>query len=121
MENEYVKEKANYIWKIMRNSPFICMSWGTESPEATVYKGMAALAFKVNGFLYKGIVVVAYNGGDDVFEVFTFFNFEKGIVEKHITNVYFDNLISVIDGAVETDNDKSAEYQEKVDVFLSRV
>ena len=119
MDKKILNETANYIYDVIRSSGVVCMSWGFNCPKVTIYQEMAALVFKVNGFIYKGWVIVAYNEGKDFFEIFTFDNFEKGVVKEHVPNVDFDSLIRTLDALIETDNDKSALYKQNVSKFLT--
>lgn len=66
------------------------------------------LAFKVDGFKHRGLVFVKYNDGKDLFDVELRDN-SLNIV-RSIEDVYFDQLVNVIDNAVEhTEN-----YEEQV-------
>lgn len=78
---------------------------------------MAALTFKVNGFLHKGRVTIAYNEGADAYVVYIINN--DGTIKARIEDVYFNELQNVIDRHVETTNDASEDYKQKCDEFLS--
>ena len=92
---------AEYIMTILRSQLMVVFSWGFHNPVALPYdKG---LRFQVQGFLYKGIVEVIYNEGRDLFEVLL----SNG---TRVEDVYFDNLVAVIDGLVE----RCDRYQERV-------
>ena len=96
-------EMAKYIMQILRSQLMVMWSWGFNSPIA-IENG---LRFKVQGFKFKGFVVVVYNEGWDLFDV----SFIKaGKVSKTIDGVFFDMLVSVIDNYVE----KTADYEERV-------
>ena len=63
-----------------------------------------ALAFKVQGFKYKGWVEVIYEEGLDTFSVIL----KK--TGKKVEDVYFDQLVEVIDSLVE----RTEDYEERV-------
>lgn len=93
---------AEYILSILRSQLVIMWSWGFNSP--TRLSDNRGLAFKVQGFKYKGWVEVIYEEGLDTFTV---------VLKQtghSVEDVYFDELVSVIDNLVErTDN-----YEERV-------
>ena len=97
-------EMAKYIMSILRSQTMIVLSWGFHNPVA-INNG---LRFKVQGFLHTGAVEVVYNEGRDLFEVRTIN--QDGSIKEVSEDVYFDCLVSVIDGMVE----RCANYHEKV-------
>lgn len=97
---------AKYILSILRMELMVVFSWGFHSPMALPDDG--GLAFKVDGFKHRGWVFVKYNDGKDLFDVELRDNRLKVI--ENIEDVYFDQLVNVIDNAVEhTEN-----YEEQV-------
>jgi len=110
MEIQFINETAKYILSIIKSSQSIYFSWGTHSLKTIVYKEMAALKFTVNGFLYKGDVVIAYNGGADLFELYLL---KQSEVIKSIKGIYVDELVRVIDYSVEK-NASDEEYKKTV-------
>lgn len=88
-------EMANYILSILRSQLMVVFSWGFNTPRA-IENG---LQFRVQGFLFKGVVKVVYDEGADTFIV----RLEKydGSLWMEQDDVYFDNLVDVIDGMVE--------------------
>ena len=110
MDEEYSKEIAGYILSIFRSNPFVVMSWGIDPK--TVKTIELGLEFHVQGFKHRGLVRVTLNEGLDLFEVSLIDENDK--IVNTIESVFCDNLVAVIDGAVEkTDNyEKSicAEY-----------
>lgn len=86
---------ANYILSILRTDLNIVWSWGFNSPKPLDN----GLTFKVQGFLHKGWVVIKYNEGSDLFDIKLFSDQLEEV--KFIEGVYFDELIDVIDDAVE--------------------
>lgn len=88
-------EMANYILSILRTDLNIVWSWGFNSPKPM----QRGLAFKVQGFLHKGWVLVEYNAGSDLFNVKLLSNQLEEV--KFIENIYVDQLIDVIDDMVE--------------------
>ena len=83
---------AEYIIQILRSPLMVVFSWGFHRP--TALPDNRGLAFKVDGFKYKGMVKVIYNVGADLFEI----HLDDGRIEE---DVYLDQLIDVIDGMVE--------------------
>ena len=97
---------ADYILSILRMELMVVFSWGFHRP--TALPNDEGLAFKVNGFKHKGWVFVRYNEGNDLFDV-ELRNKSLNVV-RSIEDVYFDQLVAVIDNAVEhTEN-----YEEQV-------
>ena len=88
-------EMAKYIISIFRSQAGIVMSWGFHNAVAL----RNGLGFRVQGFLFTGIVKVLYDEGSDTFSV----RLEKrdGSLYKERQDVYFDELVDVIDGLVE--------------------
>lgn len=97
---------AEYILSILRTQLMVVFSWGFHRPTALPDDG--GLAFKVDGFKHRGWVFVKYNEGKDLFDIELR---DKSLnVVRNIEDVYFDQLIAVIDNAVEhTEN-----YEEQV-------
>ena len=106
MDEEYSKEIAGYILSIFRTNPFVVMSWGINPATITIVK--VGVRFHVQGFIHTGYVQVELNEGEDLFEV-TLIS-EEGETLKTIEHIFVDNLISVIDSAVE----KCENYQERI-------
>ena len=99
-------EMAEYIYSILKSQRTIMWSWGFNTPAALAdNKG---LAFKVNGFIHKGWVKVIYIEGADLFTIILI-NRKRNVV-REIEGVYFDQLVEVIDNAVEKTND----YEEQI-------
>ena len=97
---------AKYILSILRLELMAVFSWGFHSPMAL--PNDEGLAFKVNGFKHKGWVLVKYDEGKDLFDVELR---DKSLnVIRNIEDVYFDQLVAVIDNAVE----HTANYEEQV-------
>jgi hypothetical protein len=95
------------------------MSWGANSwthgtmPKKEKGGGESFLIFKVQGFLFKGMVRVIL-AWDDTYTV-QLLKKEKGelVVKEEITNVYFDELTDVIDSKVEHCGDEE-KYKQQV-------
>jgi hypothetical protein len=101
MDSKFIDDTARYILTIIRSGGPVAWSWGPESFRATVYKGMAALRFSVNGFVHKGDVVAALNCGADMFEVYCL-DGDDNVVSR-LDDVHLDELVGVIDTLVEKD------------------
>lgn len=97
-------EMASYIYKVLSSRFFVMCSWGFHDP-ITITHGMQ---FSTNGFLHKGTVQVIYVHGMDLFEVKLMDN--QNNVIKTISEIYFDELVSVIDDNVE----KISDYKTRV-------
>lgn len=97
-------ETANYILSILKTDLNTIWSWGFHNPKA-IQNG---LAFKVQGFLHKGWVLVEYNEGTDLFDIKLLSNQLKEV--KLIEDIYVDQLIDVIDDTVEC----CENYEQKV-------
>lgn len=95
---------AKYILSILRTQLAVVFSWGFHSPKAIA----DGLEFQVQGFLFKGVVKVIYDGGSDTFVV----RLEQhdGSLYEEQNEVYLDNLVDVIDGMVE----RTPDYEERV-------
>ena len=106
MDEEYSKEIAGYILSIFRTNPFVVMSWGINPASITIVD--VGVKFHVQGFIHTGYVQVVLNEGEDLFEV-TLIS-EDGETLKTIEHIFVDNLICVIDDAVE----KCENYQERI-------
>ena len=106
MDEEYSREIAGYILSIFRTNPFVVMSWGINPASIEVVD--LGVKFHVQGFIHTGYVQVVLNEGEDLFEV-TLIS-EEGETLKTIEHIFVDNLICVIDEAVE----KCENYQERI-------
>ena len=97
-------EMAKHILSILRTQATIVLSWGFHKAFAL----RDGLGFRVQGFLFTGIVRVLYDEGSDSFIV----RLEKrdGSLYKERQDVYFDELVSVIDGLVE----RCPDYENRV-------
>ena len=106
MDEDYSKEMALYILGIFRTNPFIVMSWGINPASIEVVN--LGVKFHVQGFKHKGFVQVVLNEGEDLFE--TTLISEEGETLKTIEHIFVDNLISIIDDAVE----KTEDYEKRI-------
>ena len=101
---------ATEIWQQVRASLTFSeiMSWGLSKKIATEYNGMPALQIRVSGLQHKGWVIIALNYGIDAYEVF--FVTVRGVVKKHLDEVYCDNLGFVLDRNIERGYGSESEY-----------
>lgn len=90
-------EIGQYILTILKSQVGIVASWGLDPK--TIRPIKAGIEFHVQGFKHTGLVRVVLNEGADVFEV-SLISESGETVDTH-EDVYLDNLISVIDDAVE--------------------
>ena len=109
MDKDYVMQTANTIaQQLLATTPQnVLFSWGAfYGFRAAIYKDMAALKFRVNGRLFQGYVIIAYNE-NDTYEVYLQ---DRGGTRLVKDDVYFDEMSDVIDVAVER-GDNQAEYE----------
>ena len=120
MEREYLLGIANIIWHQIKNSLdwSVYGSWGITKKYYTEYEGMPALILQVNGFKYKGKVIIALNEGKDLYEIYLR---RKGVWMMECDEIYNDQLGEVLDRIIETDNDKSDEYSERVNKWVEKI
>ncbi len=116
MDTKLINYTAQNILTIIRSGGSAAWSWGPENFRATVYKKMSALRFSVSGFIHKGDVVVALNRAADLYEVYCLDEADKVVSSQD--EVYFDELIDVIDRLVEKDC-STADYEHKTRQWLA--
>lgn len=100
MDKEYVMRIANEAARqLLATTPKnVLFSWGAfYGFRAAIYNDMAALKFKVNGRLFQGDVIIAYNE-NDTYEVYLKNEDGTRLVKD---DVYFDEMSAVIDVAIE--------------------
>lgn len=108
MDKDYVMQIADTIARqLLATTPKnVLFSWGAfYGFRATIYKDMAALKFRVDGRLFQGDVIIAYNE-NDTYEVYLKNEDGTRLVKD---DVYFDEMGEVIDVAIER-GDNEAEY-----------
>lgn len=104
--DEHDVEIGRYILAILKSRLDIVASWGFD-PE-TLRPIKYGIEFHVQGFKHNGLVRVTLNEGADLFEVCLIS--ESGeVVERH-ESIFLDNLVSVIDNAVE----KTEDYEKRI-------
>lgn len=103
---------AEYIFSIFRTQLMVVFSWGFHRP--TALPNDEGLSFKVNGFKHKGWVFVKYNEGKDLFDIELRGN-DMTIISV-IEDVYFDQLVNVIDYAVERTDDYEKQVKDLYNV-----
>lgn len=101
-------EMAKYILTILLSNRTVVMSWGTHNAK-TIKNG---IRFQVNGFKHEGFVEIIYNHGRDLFDI-KLISLENE-VKKELNSIYFDDLLDVIDYAVE----RVENYDQAVSEFL---
>ena len=95
---------ASYILELMRYFPTTIMSWGIDNKTYRLAEdadGNYGLSFHVQGFKHTGTVQILYDEGSDTF---------LGEIVKTREDICFDELISVVDEAVE----KVENYEQRV-------
>ena len=107
IDNEdYNLRLAKYIWAILTSRPIILMSWGVDPKSVRTIE--LGLEFHVQGFKHTGLVRVTLNEGLDLFEVSLIDENDK--IVNTIESVFCDNLVAVIDDAVE----KTVNYEKSI-------
>jgi len=105
MKSQYLKTIAtrptfnvNEPLLIIRSSGTISWSWGMHN--VTNY-GNKSLVFKVQGFVHNGLVAIHYNEGRELYMIDFLNNHYK--VVKTVEDVYFDDLVEILDRNIEKD------------------
>lgn len=107
LDNEdYNVRLAKYIWTILTSQPIILMSWGIDPK--TVRTIELGLEFHCQGFKHTGLVKVTLNEAEDLFVVELIDENGKTVDTTH--SVFCDNLVAVIDDAVE----KTENYEKSI-------
>lgn len=104
--DEHDVEIGQYILSLFKTRLDIVTSWGLD-PE-TLRPIKYGIEFHVQGFKHTGKVQVRLNEGEDLFEV-ALVSDAGDTVETH-KSIFLDDLISVIDDAVE----KTENYEERI-------
>lgn len=106
MDKDYVMQRANEAaQQLLATTPkSVLFSWGAfYGFRAAIFKDMAALKFKVNGRLFQGDVIIAYNE-NDTYEIYLQDKSGTRLVKD---DVYFDEMSDVIDVAIERGDNKN--------------
>lgn len=108
MDKDYILSVARTIKSqlVATADPNVICSWGISNPMATVFRNMPAFAFIVDGRLFKGGVLIALNSSD-LYEIYLV---KSGSETCLCNEAYADQLVSIIDTAVESGNDPE-EYE----------
>ncbi len=88
------------------------LTWGVSKRLATIYKGMATLKLRVSGAIHKGWVYISLNQGTDTYEITL--TDVHGNIKKELTDIYFDQLGTLIDSLVERPSDKTDDEYAKI-------
>lgn len=102
---------ASYILELMRYHPVVIMSWGIDNKSYRIAEDAAGnygLQFHVHGFKHQGLVQILYDEGSDTF-LYHLLS-DTGELVKTREDIYFDELVSVVDEAVE----KVDNYKERI-------
>ena len=103
--SEEMKQNAINMANVIYQSIFwsvkapVVLSWGVSQKSATHFNNMPALKMVVNGHIHKGEVIICYDEGRDVFEVYLLD--KQGNILKKINEVFADELGKVIDENIE--------------------
>lgn len=97
---------TRHILNCLTRQKWVVFSWGFNSPVA-INNG---LRFSVNGFIFKGLVEVIYNGSTALFDI-KLINTNKATII--ISNVINDMLTDTLDTLIEK-NESDENYKERV-------
>ena len=100
MNNSYTIRVATTIWQQLKDfTDFsVLWSWGIHKVRPATLGSQAGLAFDVNGFQYKGTGIIKLDEGADLYDICLVQDGKLTIVRSE---VYFDELGSIIDDIVE--------------------
>ena len=100
MDKSHTIEVAATIWQQLKQYTDynILWSWGIRNIRAAEIDSRAGLAFDVNGFQYKGTVIIKLDEGADLYDICLV---QEGKLTIVRSEVYFDELGSIIDDIVE--------------------
>lgn len=102
-------EMSKYILSLLLSELNTVMSWGFSTPLGITN----GLLFHVQGFKHNGWVFIGYNSGSDLFDI-QLYNTNKSKADS-ITDIYAEDLVSVIDERVE----KVVNYKEEVENWIN--
>lgn len=105
-EKDYVM--AKYILDILKLQQPIVWSWGIDPNSVDVVQD--GISFHVQGFIMKDTVIITYDQGKDLFRIELHPDDAKNERIQIFTDIYLDNIVSVIDDHVE----KCENYEERV-------
>jgi len=103
---DYNLKIAEYIFEIFKSNLPVVWSWGINPGSIQVID--RGVKFHVQGFKHKGYVLVAYNEGEDLFEVSLID--ENDQIVKTTEHIFLGDLISVIDENIE----KCENYENRI-------
>lgn len=98
---------AHEIWQLLKTDLPVVMSWGIDTNSILPVKN--GLKFHVQGFIHEGYVIVTLNKAEDLYEL-QLVPDDNSESKTKITDIYFDQLISIIDENVE----KVENYEERI-------
>jgi len=88
----------NELISLLQMNQSIFWSWGAHAFTVDNKKDPKMFRMKVNGHHHKGHVYIFVNGMD-LFDVYL--TTTKGNIVKKFTDIYFDQLVEMIDNAIE--------------------
>ena len=106
-------EIGKYILSILKTRIDIVSSWGLDPESLKPIK--YGIEFHVQGFKHTGMVQVTLNEGEDLFEVCLIS--ESGETKERHESIFLDNLISVIDDAVENVENYEKRVSDEYPIF----
>mgnify|MGYP000930049365 CR=1 FL=1 len=114
MENNYIKSVAETILSQLKGTTMlnVLASWDIRNFAFTEVREMPSLTFLVNGFKFKGRIFICLNEGADAYEIYSLKEQEKIQLVKN--DVMFDEMGDVLDRYIETGENTTEEYNNKV-------
>jgi len=108
-----VNQIANEIYRQLKAilGINVLWSWGIAEQRAMMYKNMASLGIRVNGYIHKGWVIISLNEGKDLYNIYLLDR--KQNVKETFEDVYAEDL-EILDTLIETGEMNEQEYKEKI-------
>lgn len=108
MDKSHTIEVAATIWGQLKDFTdySVLWSWGIHNVRPAALGSQAGLAFDVNGFRFKGTVIIMLDEGADLYDI-CLVQDGKPVIAR--SDVYFDELGSIIDDIVERERGMSDE------------
>ncbi len=123
LAKEFVIDTAATIWRQVKAaaSADVIGSWGISELYAQEISirtigdrtSRAALVMRVQGFNYKGYVIVALNEGNDLYDIYRA-KTEDAELQPYRSKVYCDMLGDCLDKCIERGNMTEKQYKKRI-------
>lgn len=127
LSKEFVIATANTVWRQVKATATsnVIGSWGISllyAQEVSVHTSdgdlhMAALVMQVDGFNFKGLVLVALDEVRDLYRIYTAMT-EDDELQECMNAVYCDNLASCLDRIIERGDMTDEQYRRRIQASL---